>query len=102
MRRERSAAKKVENMTELRDQVRAFVVRHFLFGEDNGMPDSASLLEQGVVDSTGVLELVTFLETSYGLKIADDELVPDNLDSIDRIVEFIQRKQQPVPVSAGS
>jgi acyl carrier protein len=89
-------------MTEIRNQVREFVVRHFLFGEENGMQDHSSLLEQGVVDSTGVLELVAFLESSYGLRIADDELVPDNLDSIERIVQFVQRKQQPATLPNAS
>lgn len=86
-------------MNDIRNDIRTFIVKQFLFGEENGMTDSASLLDQGVVDSTGVLEMVAFLETTYGLKVADEELVPDNLDSIDSIVRFIQRKKQAVPVS---
>jgi acyl carrier protein len=90
-------------MSQIRDQLRAFVVRQFLFGEDNGMADDASLLDQGVVDSTGVLELVAFLESNYGIKVADDELVPDNLDSIQSLERFVQRKTQAtVPVNVAS
>jgi acyl carrier protein len=87
-------------MSSIRDQLREFVVKQFLFGEDNGMSDDASLLDQGVVDSTGVLELVTFLESKYGFKVADEELVPDNLDSIQNLERFVQRKTQaPVPAN---
>jgi acyl carrier protein len=88
-------------MSDIREQLRAFVVRQFLFGEDNGMADDASLLDQGVVDSTGVLELVGFLESTYGFKIADEELVPDNLDSIRNLEQFVTRKLQPVIPGAG-
>jgi len=79
-------------MTELRNHLRSFLVGHFLFGEDNGMTDDASLLELGVLDSTGVLELVSHLEEAYNFKVADDELVPENLDSIDSLVQFVERK----------
>lgn len=81
-------------MSGIREQIRGFVVQQFLFGEDNGMADDASLLDQGVVDSTGVLELVAFLESTYGFKVADDELVPDNLDSIKSLLQFVERKLQ--------
>jgi acyl carrier protein len=54
--------------------------------------DSVSLLDMGIIDSTGILELVEFVEKSYGVKIEDQELVPENLDSIDNLVTFISRK----------
>jgi acyl carrier protein len=89
-------------MNDIRNDIRTFVVKQFLFGEENGMADSASLLDQGVVDSTGILEVVAFLESTYGLKVADEELVPDNLDSIESIVRFVQRKQRAVAVADGA
>lgn len=80
-------------MNDIKAHVRQFIVNHFLFGQDPGLTDDASFLEQGFIDSTGVLELVAFLEKDYQIKVADDELVPDNLDSITSIHQFIQRKR---------
>ena len=85
-------------MNELRQQLRSFIVEHFLFGEDNGMADNASLLEQGVLDSTGVMELVSHLENAYGFKVDNDEVIPENLDSIESLAKFVERKQ---PSTAG-
>jgi acyl carrier protein len=69
-------------------------MENFLLGDDlRTLPGDASLIEAGIIDSTGVLELVGFLERTYGLRIADDELVPENLDSIDRVVRFVESKR---------
>ncbi len=76
------------------DQVRQFVVMNFLFGDESRMPDStSSLLESGIVDSTGVLEIVDFLEADMGVAVADHETIPDNLDSIDNLSRFVRRKR---------
>ncbi len=80
-------------MSDMKDKVRGFVVEHFLFGQGAGFQDTASFLEQGIMDSTGVLELVGFLEGTFGLKVADDELVPENLDSVDLICAYLERKR---------
>ena len=80
-------------MNEIKQQVRQFVVSHFLFGQDAGLTDDASFLEHGFIDSTGVLELVAFIEKEYATKVSDAELVPDNLDSIASVAEFIERKR---------
>ena len=61
-------------MTDLRDKVRRFVVESFLFGEDEGLKDDTSFLEEGVIDSTGILELVSFLEEEFTITIEDEEL----------------------------
>lgn len=83
-----------ESPQSLEQEVRRFVVENFLFGEDDGsLQLEDSFLDSGVIDSTGVLELVTFLEQQYEIKIDDTELVPDNLDSIARVSGFIRRKQ---------
>ncbi|MDO9694087.1 MAG: acyl carrier protein [Candidatus Latescibacteria bacterium] len=79
---------------ELRQQIRGFVVENFLFGD--GAPlkdDKMSLLDNGIMDSVGVMELVAFLEGDLGLGIEDQELVPENLDSIDNLVGFVTRKR---------
>ena len=78
----------------MHQQIRRFVLTTFLFTEDeSALKSDDSLLDQGIMDSTGVLELVAFLEQDFGISIADDELVPENLDSVDRIVAFVGRKQ---------
>lgn len=79
---------------EIKRNIRAFVVDTFLFDADNGLTETTSFLGQGILDSTGVLELVTHLEETYGIKVKDDELTPDNLDSITAIAAFVQNKRQ--------
>ena len=73
--------------------LRQFIVDNFLFGKaDAPLASSDSLLERGIIDSTGVLELVAFLGQTYPVTILDEELVPDNLDSINNLVKFIEGK----------
>ncbi len=80
-------------MKDLEMEIRNFIVENFLFGEpDENLTDDTSFLEEGVIDSTGVLELVTFLEETYGIQIEDEELVPENLDSINNVVQFLRKK----------
>ncbi len=80
-----------------RQELRAFIVSNFLFGQDNGLlRDDTSFLEQGIIDSTGVLELINFLHEKYEIELADEEIIPENLDSLDRIVGFIERKKRAV------
>jgi acyl carrier protein len=81
----------VQKTTMMVEQLRTFVVENFLFGEDS-LTDEQSFLESGIIDSTGVLQLVAFLERTYGIEIHDDELVPQNLDSIRNIYEYLRSK----------
>lgn len=75
-------------------QVRKFVLENYLFGQVEQMPaDGESLVESGVIDSTGVLELIDFLESEFDIVVADDEAVPENLDSIECISRFIVSKR---------
>jgi len=74
-------------------KIREFITESFLFGQDDpSLGNGDSLLENGVIDSTGVLELVEFLEEGFGVAVADQELIPENLDSIERIAGFVQGK----------
>lgn len=73
-------------------KVRDFVVENFLFGEGKGLEKDTSFLEKGIIDSTGILELVGFLEETYDIKVADEELVPENLDSLANIDAYLRRK----------
>ena len=78
----------------IEQDIRQFVIANFLFGEDNGsLKADESFLETGIIDSTGVLELVAFLESTYGFRVRDNELTPDNLDSLDKVAAFVRRKQ---------
>jgi acyl carrier protein len=79
-------------MQDPREKIRYFIRESFLFGGDDELNDSDSFLDMGIVDSTGVLELVAFLESEWGLTVDDSELVPENLDSIDNLVSFLDRK----------
>ncbi len=74
------------------DTVRHFVVENFLFGDGESLKEDTSFLEKGIIDSTGILELVMFLEETYNIKIEDDELIPENLDNLQNIARFIDRK----------
>jgi len=79
---------------EIAAKVRGFITSNFYVASPEALSDEASLLDQGLVDSTGVLEIIGFLEDSFGVKVADDEMIPDNLDSIARIAAFVERKSQ--------
>jgi len=80
-------------MSDYHHELRQFVVENFLFGRNGErLSNGDSFLEIGVIDSTGILELVSFLEQRYQITIRDDELIPGNLDSIDRLVRFLSHK----------
>ncbi len=78
---------------QLRDQIWQFVTKNFYVADASSLSDDASLLDHGIIDSTGVLELIDFVESTYGIKVEDDEMVPENLDSINRITAFVARKK---------
>lgn len=78
----------------MRDKVRKFITENFLFGQnEGGLSDDDSFLEKGIIDSTGVLELVAFVEETFGIKVQDEELIPENLDSVNHLVDFISAKK---------
>ena len=77
---------------ELKEDIRKFILENFIVDGDGDLGNEDSLLEKGIIDSTGVLELVAFIEETYHIKVQDEELVPDNLDSINNISNFIQNK----------
>jgi acyl carrier protein len=73
-------------------KIRAFIIENFLFGNDEGLMEETSFLEEGIIDSTGVLELVTFLEEDFGIAVDDEELIPENLDSIKNVTNYLEKK----------
>ena len=74
------------------ETVSHYVIEKFLFGDGDELKEDTSFLEEGVIDSTGILELVMFLEETYGIKIQDEELVPQNMDSLQNIALFLDVK----------
>lgn len=76
------------------EKLRRYVLETYLFTtDDKALANNDSFLDKGIIDSTGILELVMFLEQEFKVQVADEELLPDNLDSIERLARFIERKQ---------
>jgi acyl carrier protein len=74
--------------------IRRFVVDTFLFGDEAGLPsDEASLLREGLIDSTDVLELVAFLESEFDIQVGDEEIVPVNFDSVAGLARYVSAKE---------
>jgi acyl carrier protein len=74
------------------ETVTEFVIENFLFGEGDRLKDDVSLIESGIVDSTGILELIAFMEETYAVVIEDEEVVPENLDCVTSIMKFLEIK----------
>jgi len=79
-------------MASMKSEIRQFIADQFLFGDDKKLGDDDSLLEAGIIDSNGILELINYLEERYGIKVNDDELMPENLDTIASIAAFLAKK----------
>jgi acyl carrier protein len=81
------------NMT-MKKTIRHYIMENLLFTEDeSSLQDSDSFLDGGIIDSTGVMEIIMFIEETFGIKVNDDEMLPANLDSVDNLAAFVQRKQ---------
>lgn len=77
----------------IKQLVRNYILDNFLMGARGAaLGDADSFMEQHVLDSTGFLELITFLEETYAIKVEDEEMVPENLDSLNNVEAFVQRK----------
>ncbi|MCP3407209.1 acyl carrier protein [Bradyrhizobium sp. CCGB01] len=75
-----------------KEQIRAFLTSNFYISDVTALNDDASLLDQGIIDSTGVLEVVGFLETTFAIAVDDSEILPENLDSVQGMAHYIARK----------
>jgi acyl carrier protein len=81
-------------MKEIKADIRQYIVENFMMGGDaSKLLDADSFMEKHVIDSTGFLELVTYLEETYGFVVEDEDMVPENLDSLNNIEAYVQRKQ---------
>jgi acyl carrier protein len=79
--------------TDHKPVIREFLTTNFYVREEEKLTDQVSLLDRGIIDSTGVMEVIEFLQQTFGIEVKDDELLPENLDSISRIDAFVARKQ---------
>ena len=78
---------------EIKDRIRGYIAENILPGAaDKSIGDDDSFLEQGLIDSTGILELVGFVEDEFKIEVADDELIPDNFDSIEKLAAYVKAK----------
>lgn len=76
------------------EKVRAFILDNFLFTDDqSSLANSDSFMNKGIIDSTGMLEVIYFLEDEFEIKVEDDEMIPENLDSVDNVVAFLGKKK---------
>jgi acyl carrier protein len=80
-------------MSHIKAKIRESIIENSLFGTANGLQDETSFLEEGIIDSTGVLELVTFLEENFKIQVDDEELIPENLDSINNVAAYLEQKR---------
>jgi acyl carrier protein len=78
---------------QVKDEVRQYILKNYLFSTDaSALGDEVSLMQTGIIDSTGILELIMFLQEKFGIEVADEEMIPENLDSVEKIVAFVARK----------
>jgi acyl carrier protein len=83
-----------QEVMSIKQQVRQFILSNYLFTDDESkLADADSLMQSGTMDSTGILELIMFLEETFDIKVGDDEMIPANLDSVDNVVSFVERKK---------
>ena len=80
-------------MSDVRSKIRSFIAENFLLDSSVKLGDDDSLLQLQIVDSTGFLELVSFLETNFSIQVRDDEMVPENLETVNNIIGFLERKR---------
>ena len=81
--------------------IREFIVETFLFGDSSGLSDETSFMETGLIDSMGILRVADFIERTYGIKLQPDQFVPENLDSIENIANFVARSLKPEPIGVS-
>ena len=82
-----------DEFSRIQEAVRGYLLENHLFTSDQSqLGNDASLLEKGIIDSTGILEIILFLETEFGVSVQDSELLPENFDSVNNIVRFVQRR----------
>jgi len=78
----------------IKQDIKTYILENYLFTDDDSqLSSSDSFLDKGILDSTGILEVIYFIEDEYGIKVEDDEMIPENLDSVESLVVFVKHKQ---------
>lgn len=78
---------------DITNKVRAYILENFLFSEDQSLlKDNDSFIDTGIIDSTGIIEVIMFLEETFGIQVKTEEMLPENLDSVTRITTFVNHK----------
>lgn len=85
--------------TDIKQQVRQFILDNFMMGGSREIPDDASFIDRHIIDSTGFLELISFVEQTFEIQVFDDEMVPENLDSLNSIERYVRNKRATAPVT---
>jgi len=82
----------VNSQRRVQERIREYIIENILFGDGEQLSVDTSLQESGVLDSTGVLEIITFVEEEFGIQIEDDEVVPENFETLNKMSEYVQIK----------
>ena len=78
---------------DIKSNITSYIEKNFLFGlSDKSLNENDSFLDKGIIDSTGILEIVSYVEEEFGIEVKDEELIPDNFDSVNNLAEYIARK----------
>jgi len=82
-----------DTTVDIKTSIKQFIIDNFFFGSmSESFEDGDSFLENGIIDSTGILELIEFIENHFNIKAENDELIPENLDSLNKVTQYVQRK----------
>ena len=81
-------------MKQVKDRIREFIIENFFYGEDTHLENDTLFLDEGIIDSTGMLELIGFLEDEFNISISDEEMLPENLNSLANLEKFMSLKIQ--------
>jgi len=88
-------------MENVKQEIRNFIITNYCFGVEGKIGNEESCMENGIIDSTGILELVSFLEEKYKIYVEPEEIIPENLDTIDRMTHFVSKKLREAPQQAA-
>ena len=85
----------------IKEQVRQFILDNFVMSGTIELPDDASFMDRHIIDSTGFLELISYIEETFGIQVVDEEMVPENLDSLENIERYVRQKQAAPSMARG-
>jgi acyl carrier protein len=81
--------------SDMKEKLRSFIMEYFVKDSGIELKESSSFLEEGIIDSTGIMELVAYIESTFGIRLEDEEIIPDNFDSIEKLMNYMHTKLSP-------